>query len=66
MFFDAVSLFNSIAKWVDANQSDVRWILTVAEAFATAGSQGMLGPIYSEADFWIIRSTLIRGISGII
>ena len=49
--FDAVSLFNSIAKWVDANQSDVRWILTVAEAFATAGSQGMLGPIYSEADF---------------
>ena len=50
-FFDAVSLFNSLAKWVDANQSDVRWILTVAEAFATAGSQGMLGPIYSEADF---------------
>ena len=50
-FFDATSLFNSIAKWVDANQSDVRWILTVAEAFATAGSQGMLGPIYSEADF---------------
>ena len=49
--FDAISLFNSIAKWVDANQSDVRWILTVAEAFATAGSQGMLGPIYSEADF---------------
>lgn len=49
--FDAVSLFNSLAKWVDANQSDVRWILTVAEAFATAGSQGMLGPIYSEADF---------------
>ena len=49
--FDAVSLFNPIAKWVDANQSDVRWILTVAEAFATAGSQGMLGPIYSEADF---------------
>ena len=49
--FDAVSLFNSIAKWVDANQSDVRWILTVAEAFATAGSQGMLGHIYSEADF---------------
>jgi len=50
-FFDATSLFNSLAKWVDANQSDVRWILTVAEAFATAGSQGMLGPIYSEADF---------------
>ena len=50
-FFDAASLFNSLAKWVDANQSDVRWILTVAEAFATAGSQGMLGPIYSEADF---------------
>ena len=49
--FDAASLFNSLAKWVDANQSDVRWILTVAEAFATAGSQGMLGPIYSEADF---------------
>ena len=49
--FDATSLFNSLAKWVDANQSDVRWILTVAEAFATAGSQGMLGPIYSEADF---------------
>ena len=49
--FDAVSLFNSLAKWVDANQSDVRWILTVAEAFATAGSQGMLGHIYSEADF---------------
>ena len=50
-FFDATSLFNSLAKWVDANQSDVRWILTVAEAFATAGSQGMLGHIYSEADF---------------
>ena len=50
-FFDAASLFNSLAKWVDANQSDVRWILTIAEAFATAGSQGMLGPIYSEADF---------------
>ena len=50
-FFDAASLFNSLAKWVDANQSDVRWILTVAEAFATAGSQGMLGHIYSEADF---------------
>ena len=50
-FFDATSLFNSLAKWVDANQADVRWILTVAEAFATAGSQGMLGPIYSEADF---------------
>ena len=50
-FFDSTSLFNSLAKWVDANQSDVRWILTVAEAFATAGSQGMLGHIYSEADF---------------
>lgn len=48
---EATGLWNSLAQWLQANQFDVKWITSIAEAFAQAGSQGALGPIYSTAQF---------------
>ncbi|ROP72229.1 DUF6531 domain-containing protein [Curtobacterium sp. PhB115] len=46
---DATSLVSAFEKWLDANDQDVTWANTVADAFAAAGGEGAVSTVSDAA-----------------